>query len=101
MPTVVITKKATLPAAEAFQKVKSILTDDKDLKKLDPGYKCTFNESAMTGQASGKMFKATMNVKGQSSGSEVEIVVDLPLAFALAKGLVKKTLEKKLNDSLA
>ena len=101
MPKVVITKNSTKTAAETFSKVKNILMDDKDLKKLDPGYKCQFNDAEMNGTATGKMFKATMTVKNSGASCEVEIVVDLPLALALAKGIVKSTLEKKLNESLA
>lgn len=101
MPKVVVQKNSKKTAADTFSKVKSILMDDKDLKKLDPSYKCQFNEGDFTGSATGKMFNATMSVKSSGSTCDVEIIVELPFALSLAKGLVKKTLEKKLDESLA
>ncbi len=100
MPKVTIKHQSSVPAAEAFSKVKGFLANDTDLKKLDAGYQCQFDDSALTGVATGKMFKANMTVKGQSAGSEVEIIVDLPLALSLLKGQVEKILAKKLRDSL-
>lgn len=101
MPKVSIKKQTQSPANETFQRVKSVLEDDRDLKKLDPGYKCSFDAPSLSGTASGKMFKADLTVRNIGSGSEVEIIVDLPLALALAKGLVEKTLRRKLDESLA
>lgn len=101
MPKVTITKQTKVAATEAFKLVKTMLDDNKDLKKLDPSYKCVFNESNLTGSANGKMFKADMNVKTDGNGSAVEIIVDLPFALSLAKGLVQKTLQKKLDESLS
>lgn len=98
MPKVTVQKKTTLTANEAFQKVKTFLENDPDLKKLDSGYKTNFDEATLTGQANGKMFKANMTVKGAGNGSEIEIVVDLPLTLALVKGVVEKTLAKKLSE---
>lgn len=100
MPKLKIQKKSGLNASDAFNKVKSVLADDKDLKKLDPGYSCKFDDSKLTGSASGKLFKAEMNVRGEGGGSAVEIIVDLPIALMLAKGLVEKTLSRKLDESL-
>ncbi len=98
MPKVTIQKKTKLSANEAFQKVKTLLENDHDLKKLDAAYKTTFDEKGLTGEANGKMFKAHMNVKNAGSGSEIEIVVDLPLALVLVKGVVESTLNKKLEQ---
>lgn len=100
MPKVTIKKQSSTTAADAYNLVKSMLNDDRDLKKLDPAYKCTFNDANFTGSANGKMFKADMTVKSEGSGCAVEIIVDLPLALSLAKGLVQKTLQKKLDESL-
>ena len=96
MPKVTIQKKTQLTANEAFQKVKSLLESDEDLKKLDAAYKTTFDEKTLTGEAVGKMFKAHMAVTGAGAGAEIEIIVDLPLALVLIKGVVENTLNKKL-----
>lgn len=101
MPKISIIKQTSSSKTDAYSKVKAMLTDDKDLKKLDPSFKCVFNDQNMTGQANGKMFKAEMTVKAQGAGCEVEIIVDLPFALSLAKGMVQKTLQKKLDDSLS
>ncbi len=101
MPKLTIQKNSGLDAASAFAKVKSFLNDDKDLKKLDPSYKCTFDDKKLSGSADGKMFKANMAVSASKSGSQVEIVVELPLALTLVKGMVEKTLHKKLDETLA
>jgi hypothetical protein len=101
MPKVVISRQSSAQPQEAYSKVKSLLADDQDLKKLDPSYKTTFNDSKLSGQAAGKMFKAELAVKASAEGCEVEIVVDLPFALSLAKGLVQRTLQKKLDESLA
>lgn len=98
MPKVTIQKQTSLTAKDAFNKVRSLLESDPDLKKLDAGYKTHFDAAQLTGEATGKMFKAQMTVKSAGSGSNVEIVVDLPLALALVKGMVEKTLSKKLSD---
>jgi hypothetical protein len=100
MPKLTIQKKSDLTPADAFKKVKAVLNDDKDLRKLDPAYECIFDETKMSGSANGKLFKAAMTVSKQSSGSQVEIIVDLPLALALVKGVVEKTLKRKLDESL-
>jgi len=101
MPKLTIQKNSALKPADAFNKVKAVLNEDKDLRKLDPAYKCDFDEGKLSGSANGKMFKAEMKVSGQNSGSQVEITVDLPFALALVKGVVEKTLSRKLDETLA
>ncbi len=101
MPKLVIQQKTGLKPSEAFTKVKAVLNNDSDLKRLDPSYTCKFDEDKMTGVAHGKLFKANMQVRAGSNGSEVELHIDLPLTLALFKGMVESTLKKKLEDSLA
>ena len=86
---------------DSFKRVSDLLNNDRDLKKLDAKYKCEFNPTDLTGVADGSMFKAKMNVKEQGAGSKIEIVVDLPFHLALVKGMVEKTLQKKLVEVLA
>lgn len=77
-----------------------MLENDAELKKLDPKYVCDFNPSDLSGSAKGSQFKANMNIESAGAGSRVQIVVDLPFHLALVKGLVQKTLEKKLDQAL-
>lgn len=100
MPKVSVKVSSSLSAQESFQKVKTVLESDQDLRKLDSQYSCEFNEGDLSGQAKGKLFKANMKIQSQGSGSQVEIVVDLPLALALAKGSIEKSLQNKLNTAL-
>ncbi len=100
MPKVTVTKTANTSPQDAFAKVSTLLSEHPDLKKLDPTYRCDFNAAQMQGKATGKMFSAEMKVTPAGGGSKVEIVVDLPLALTLAKGMVEKTLSKKLDEAL-
>lgn len=100
MPSVKVNIDSNLSAEESFKRVTSLLENDAELKKLDPKYVCNFNPSDLSGTAKGSQFKANMNIKPDGTGSKVEVVVDLPFHLALAKGLVQKTLAKKLDQAL-
>ncbi len=78
-----------------------MLENDAELKKLDPKYVCDFNPSTLSGSAKGSQFKANMNIASAGEGSKIDIVVELPFHLALVKGLVQKTLEKKLDQALS
>lgn len=97
MPKINVKKACSLKPEELFAKVSDVLNNDSELKKLDPTYACTFEPSSLSGVAKGKLFSANMKIQPLPTGSEVEIQVELPFALALAKGLVQKTLEKKLD----
>lgn len=77
------------------------MESDPDLKNLDSGYRCEFDDSQLSGLAKGKLFKAQMQVTEDAEGSKVEVTVDLPIALALAKGTIEKTLQTKLKNALA
>ncbi len=101
MPSVKIEKQSKLSADDSFQRISSLLSNDKDLKKLDPKYQAKFDQQTRSGSADGSMFKAKMNVKDSNPGSTVEITVDLPMAMFPFKGMIEKTLSKKLEEALA
>jgi hypothetical protein len=90
MPKVTVSCQSNCSTEEAFSRVRKVLENDQDLRKLDAQYKCQFDETKLTGQANGKHFKAQMSIAGK----------DLPLALSLAKGLVQKTLQRKLDQAL-
>ena len=100
MPKVSVKSSSSLSPDEAFSKVKNMLEQDRELKKLDPEINYEFNDGGLSGEAKGKFFKANMQVTASGDASEVEIVIDLPFHLALAKGLVQKTLQDKLNKNL-
>lgn len=101
MPKLSVEKQTNLSAQEAFEKVTNLLENDKELKKLDSSYQCDFDSGSLSGTAKGKLFKADMQIQEASGGSKVSISVDLPMTLALAKGMVQKTLQRKLDDSLS
>lgn len=101
MPKLKVTCQSNQTPDVAFANVRQFLETDKDLRKLDPNFKCEFNEVKKTGTANGSQFKAKMDVISSGSSSIVTIEVDLPFHLALAKGMVQKTLEKKLSGVLS
>jgi len=100
MPSLKIVHNSSVSPSETFKKVCQLFESDPDLKKLDPGYSCNFNSDALSGVAEGKQFKAKLQVASAGQGSIVEIFVELPFHLGLVKGLVQKTLEKKLGENL-
>ncbi|MCB0410939.1 MAG: hypothetical protein KDD22_00325 [Bdellovibrionales bacterium] len=100
MPTLKINKSTNLSPQDCFSKITDLFENDKELQKLDPGYKCEFDSSSLSGTAKGSQFKASMNITPSGSGSELELTVDLPFHLGLVKGLVQKTLEKKVDALL-
>ena len=101
MPSVKIEKQSKHSPNDTFKRISDLLSNDKDLKKLDPSFKVDMNQAALTGTATGSMFKANLNVKEAGAGAKVEMVIDLPFHLALVKGMVEKTLGKKLDEVLA
>ena len=100
MPKIVIEKQTSLNAADAYQKIKSMLADDRDLKKFDAGYQCQFDDSGMTGTAKGKQFTANMKIEAHSP-TKVELTIELPLVLTPFKGMVENMLRTKLDRILA
>lgn len=101
MPSVKVEHATNLSASETFKRISAILSNDSDLKKIDSKYKAQFDAQSRSGVAEGSMFKAKMAVRDQGTGAVVEITVDLPFHLALAKGMVQKTLQKKLEQALS
>ena len=101
MPKVKVEYQSKHSAKDSFSKVRGFLENDPDLRKLDKGYVCTFNDSRLSGEAKGKQFSAVLTVADQSGGAKVVIEVDLPLLLTPIKGMVQSTLEGKLRSTLA
>jgi hypothetical protein len=99
MPKIVIEKQTTLSANDAYQKIKAMLADDKDLRRFDAGYQCQFDDGGLTGSAKGKQFSANIKVAG--SPTKVELSIELPLMLTPFKGVVENTLKSKLDKILA
>lgn len=100
MPKILIEKQTNLSAQDAYEKIKTLLADDKDLRKLDSGYQCQFDDVAKTGSAKGKQFQAKMAIHSESS-TKVELTIELPIMLTPFKGMVENTLKAKLEKILA
>jgi hypothetical protein len=96
MPTVKLAHQSDLSPTECFSRVSKLFETDVQLRGFDPHFKCEFDHQAHTGTAVGKQFKARMKVQPAAQGSTLELEVDLPFHLGLVKGMVQKTLEKKL-----
>lgn len=101
MPKFKIESKSKHSAQDTYQKIKSLLENDKDLRKMDSSYVCNFNDSALAGTAKGSKFEAAMKIAGAGDGANVEIEVSLPLMLTPLKGVVQSTLQKKIEHALA
>lgn len=100
MPKISIEKTSNLTPQDTFSKIRSFLSDDKDLRKLDANYQCQFDEKALTGTAKGKQFEAKLKVDSGSS-TKVTLEISLPLLLSPFKGFVEKTLRQKLDSVLS
>ena len=101
MPSLKITKETLLSTTDSFQRITKLLESDKDLRKLDSKYQTQFDASSLSGSANGQHFKAQMKITARGEGSHVEVSVELPFHLALVKGMVEKTLSKKLDEALS
>ncbi|MGE4130795.1 MAG: hypothetical protein AB7F86_04110 [Bdellovibrionales bacterium] len=102
MPSVKIEKQCNLKPDDSFKRLSDLISNDNDLRKLDPKYKTEFNPSTLQGSADGSMFKAKMAVTANgSAGSTVQIIVDLPFHLTMIKGVVADKLSRKLEEALA
>jgi len=99
MPKISIETTSSLSPQDTYTKIKAILADDKDLRKLDSNYKCQFDDGTLSGTAKGKQFEANLKV-AKGSSTQVTIEVSLPLLLSPFKGYVEKTLRQKLNSVL-
>jgi hypothetical protein len=101
MPKFKVETSSKHNANDTYNKIKNVLENDKDLRKMDSGYKCEFNDSAMSGRAKGSQFEANMTVKSVGDGAKVEVEVSLPMLLTPLKGVVQSTLQKKLEYALS
>lgn len=100
MPKFKVETSSKHSASDTYTKIKNVLENDKDLRKMDSSYKTEFNDSTMSGRAKGSQFEANMTVKSAGNGAKVEVEVSLPMLLTPLKGVVQSTLQKKLESAL-
>jgi hypothetical protein len=100
VPKFKVESKSALSQAEAYSRMKQLLENDQDLRKMDASCKVSFSDNSHSGLIKGSKFSAELNVTAQGTGSNVTIEVDLPLMLLPVKGMVQATLEKKMSRAL-
>lgn len=96
MPKINVEHTSSIPAAELYEKVKIFFDTNQDIRRLDPKIDCKFEDSTMTGKATGSQFKGNFAIASQGTGSKVTVIVDLPLLLTPFKGKIQETIQKKL-----
>lgn len=100
MPTFTVSHHSRLSAEEAFERVCGVVENSTEFHNIDPEYHCCFDADNMSGTATSKLFKATLNVSDRGQGSQVDMTIDLPMKYALAKGMISKALKQKMRAEL-
>ncbi len=100
MPSFTVSHQSRLSAEEAFARVCDVVEHSSEFHNIDPEYHCQFDEQSLSGSAKSKLFKATLNVSEQGQGSQVDMTIDLPMKYALAKGMISKALKQKMRAEL-
>lgn len=101
MPKFTIEHSSSHSAKEAFEKIKSFMTSDEDVRRFDSKMQCQFDDGTLNGSVKGSQFKADVSVLSQGTGSKIQIIVDLPMLLSPFKGKVQETLQRKLSKYLA
>ena len=101
MPKINIETPSQHSDQETFSKLKSFFDEDKDLRKMDSSYTCTYDDAGLKGTAKGSKFTADMSVKSQGDGAAVSICVEIPFMLSPFKGKIEETLVRKLGKVLA
>ncbi len=109
MSNIEITRHTSVKADVAFERVKSIMSSNSQMKKWDPNYHCEFEENAI--HIKGKHLNATITISpcsdteavtNQNKAQTVSIIhinISLPLMLSPFKKLVKTNLEKQLDKT--
>lgn len=100
MPKIKLENQSRLPVQDTYDRIKKVLETDGDLRRLDGKFACKFDDKTHSGKATGQFFSAELKVVEVAGGSHVQILVDLPLMMTPFKGVVEKTLQKKIESTL-
>ena len=100
MPSFEVNHNSRLSAEEAFERVCEVIENASEFHDIDPNYQCSFDDEQLTGKANSKLFKARLKVRDRGAGSEVSMTIDLPMKYALAKGMITKALKQKMRTEL-
>lgn len=100
MPSFTVSHQSRLSAQEAFERVCIVVENSTEFRDIDPEYHCSFDEQSLSGSAKSRLFKAKLRVNERGPGSQVDMTIDLPMKYALAKGMISKALKQKMRSEL-
>ncbi len=104
MPQVKFEKQISLSPAEAFAKLKSLLSHASELKKIDPEIELTIQEDKLCVLAKGAKINGEVSVHADSGrendGNSSIVKVDLSIPWTLApfKSIIAAKLEEKISE---
>lgn len=100
MPQVKFEKQISLSPVEAFDKLKSLLVNITELKKIDPSIVLTVNEEKMGLVAEGQKVSGNILIsKGSDAkNSVVKIDLNIPWTYAPFKPIIIAKLEEKISE---
>ena len=101
MPKITIDHQSSIATEQAMAAITKFFETDQDLQRFDPKIQCQFSTKEGKGKVTGSQFKADVEVKAQGAGSQIKVVIDLPLLLTPFKGKVEETIKKKLAKYLA
>lgn len=101
MPKITVDHKSSMPADQALVTIKNFFETDKDLHRIDPKIQCQISTADGRVKVNGSQFKADVEIKSIDGGSQIKVVIDLPLLLTPFKGKVEETIKKKLGKFLA
>jgi hypothetical protein len=100
MPKFKVENQSKHSIEDTFKRIRHLLENDKDLKRMDATYVCKFDEKSFSGSAKGSKFEANLKIVSMGTTAHVEIEVSLPMLLTPVKGVVQNTLQKKLDAAL-
>lgn len=99
MPQVKFEKQISLSPVEAFDKLKSLLVNITELKKIDPSIVISVNEEKMGLVAEGQKVSGNILIAPDGAkNSVVKIDLNIPWTYAPFKPIIIAKLEEKISE---
>lgn len=103
MPQVKFEKQIPLSTKDAFDKLKDLLKNASDLKKIDPEIELDVQESKKSVQAKGSKINGDVSIHPDGSQpieshSVVKIDLNIPWTYAPFRSIIQKKLEEKIDE---
>ena len=100
MPKFNIEHPTSHSAPDTYSKLKEFLSKGGEIQKFDSKVQCEFDDQKKSCLLKGSKFKAEVSIVGESNGSKIQILVDLPFLLTPLKGKIQEILIKMLSKHL-